>query len=1216
MAHRSDDELIRTTHNLARFCVESQAISWVLLIAVVLWGVFAYARMPKRKDPDIPVREAVAICPWPGVKAQKIEQMVTRKIEARIAQNSFIHPSGASTNYGIRSVTLDGVAIIYVQLSERLADSAKQFNDINLKLNSIDDLPSGAGPIQFQSDFGDTAALMLTIASPKEGEVALALRARGIRAAIERAREAASADTKARRVSLVTLFPLSIGTENVARVRDGLMQYLNAHKLAYDLRPLDGSGFVGIDCTVATGVDLKKTADQFIADHVGTSVFPAVHPDAWAPVLIGDPAETESVLQQSAGDKYTYRDLDRFTDLIQRTLETLPSVEKVSRTGVLPQWVQLAYSQKRLASYGVTPSRLAEIISERNTTRPGGTINAAGTDVSLHPAGEFSSPAQIGDVIIQQSASSGVPLYLRDLVDVLPGYQNPPRLLNFYTWRGADGRWRRSRAVTLAIFMRPGEQIGDFGAAVDRSLAEIRDRLPEDLIVARTSDQPRQVRENLQLLMSALYEAIVLVVLVSWIGFWEWRSALLVALSIPITLAMTFGMMYALGIDLQQVSIATLIIALGLLVDDPVVAGDAIKHELGMGQPASIASWLGPTKLARAILFATITNIVAYLPFLMISGDTGQFLYSLPIVMTCALIASRLVSMTFVPQLGYYLMKAGKPLPPIEFRRQHGATGIYYRLGSYALEHRKSFVLGSFIFLACGVGIGKHLRSAFFPEDVQYLAYIDVWLPNGAAISETNATATQAEAAIRRTAVVYGRAHPNKDGNPREILKSIVSFVGGGGPRFWFSAASEAEQSNYAQLIIEIYDKEDMPKLVGPLQTALSDSVPGAYLDVRQLLTNPVLHPIELHVLAQADVDPAKEADDVRTLQDISTQIMGIMRTTPGATRVRTDWLEESPLVQLPINADRANLAGVSNADIARSAAAGLSGWQVGSLVDGDLQIPIVARLRQEERARLSDVNNLYVYPLTGSGRVPIDSLVPIEFEMSQERIVRRDHFRTMTVMAFPEPGVLPSEIMNKLMPKIEALRSNLPPGYRILIGGEQANQEQGFGELAMVLGISVGLIFIALVLQFNSLIKPWLVFTAVPYGAVGALAALWLTGTPFGFMAFLGIASLVGVIVSHVIVLFEFIEERQELGEGLIQGLLDAGIERLRPVMVTVGATLFALIPLALHGGPLWRPLCFAQIGGLSLATVIELLLVKSFYAIFVADLRILKWGPRSSVH
>jgi multidrug efflux pump len=486
-----------------------------------------------------------------------------------------------------------------------------------------------------------------------------------------------------------------------------------------------------------------------------------------------------------------------------------------------------------------------------------------------------------------------------------------------------------------------------------------------------------------------------------------------------------------------------------------------------------------------------------------------------------------------------------------------------------------------------------------------------VWLRNGASISDTNSVAREAGKVIRVAAQQYGRAHPDPDGKPRKILKSITSFVGGGGPRFWFSAASESEQPNYAQMILEIYDKEDMPEFVGPLQNMLSDSVPGAYFDVRQLLTNPVQYPIEIHVFGRADTDPARENEDIATLRRISNRIEAILRSTPGVRRIRTDWMKQSPSVLLPINATRANLAGVTNADIARSAAAGLSGWKVGTLLDGDLHIPIVARLRQEERAQLSDVASLYVYAINGASHVPIESLAPIVFQMKQERIVRRDHFRTMTVIAFPAPGVLPSEVMKTAAPKIAALRSDLPPSYRIVFGGEQAKQDQGFGELGMVLAISASLIFVALVIQFNSLIKPWLVFTAVPYGAVGALGALWLTGTPFGFMAFLGIASLVGVIVSHVIVLFEFIEQRQELGGELIEGLLDAGIERLRPVMVTVGATLLALIPLAMHGGPLWRPLCFAQIGGLSLATAIELVLVKAYYAICVADLGILNWGP-----
>ena len=259
--------------------------------------------------------------------------------------------------------------------------------------------------------------------------------------------------------------------------------------------------------------------------------------------------------------------------------------------------------------------------------------------------------------------------------------------MNYLSWRDKDGVWHRSRAITLAVQMRDGKQIAEFGKSVDDKLAAVRNYLPDDLVIARTSDQPLQVKENIDLFMGALYEAILLVVVVSLIGFWEWRSAVLMAISIPITLAMTFGMMYMLHIDIQQVSVATLIIALGLLVDDPVVAGDAIKRGLAEGQPNVVAAWLGPTKLATAIMFATVTNIIAYIPFLLLTGTMGEFLYSLPIVMTCALVASRLASMTFVPLLGYYLLRPDKkPEKPIELRRTTGFTGYYARVARAAID--------------------------------------------------------------------------------------------------------------------------------------------------------------------------------------------------------------------------------------------------------------------------------------------------------------------------------------------------------------------------------------------------------------------------------------------------------------------------------------------------------------------------------------------------
>ncbi len=336
------------------------------------------------------------------------------------------------------------------------------------------------------------------------------------------------------------------------------------------------------------------------------------------------------------------------------------------------------------------------------------------------------------------ASRSGTPLYLRDLVEVQRSYTSPARLLNYYTWQDSTGHWQRNRAITLGVQMRSGAKIGEFGAQVDSALHVLRARLPEDLIFARTSDQPVQVKESVDLFMDSLIEAIVLVVIVALVGFMEWRSALLMALSIPLTLAMTFAHDVDARTRPAVRSIASLILALGLLVDDPVVAGDAIKRDLAAGQKRIHAAWIGPTRLATAILFATVTNIVAYIPFLLLHGDTGRFIFTLPVVLTSALVASRIVSMTFIPLLGYHLLRPRRtPERSIEERRTRGFTGAYCRVATWAIQHRWYVFAGSLVVLLAGGVIGRQLRQQFFPKDLAALSTVDIWLPEDAAISAT-----------------------------------------------------------------------------------------------------------------------------------------------------------------------------------------------------------------------------------------------------------------------------------------------------------------------------------------------------------------------------------------------------------------------------------------------------------------------------------------------
>src|SRR6266853_1430429 len=763
MKFKNDQDRIEKTHNAPRFFVEHPQVSWVLLMGVLVWGLYGYRSMPQRKDPDIPVRVAVAFCPWPGATAQQVEQFVTRPIEDAVAENKTIH-NGTASDYGVRSVTLPGAAYVYIQLAENISDVKRQFSDINLKLNALNSqLPQGAGPISFQSDFGDTAALMLTIASPKADQIEINIRAQAIQSAIQSVRAQGKYTRHDVLVAIVYSFPRSVSPTTMLDAVQLFEQQAKEEGILRAPQVISGSGFVAVDgVSDKDDANINHFVEAFFQKQLQRSDLP---PDGWMPIIIRDPREVRVKLTDVAGDKYSYADLDNFSDLIARTVQGAAETSKVERRGLLPQLVYLEYSQDRLAQYGLQPAALAQILRARNIIAPGGEFETGQRHIIINPSGQFENRDAIGGVAVAKT-STGAPVYLRDLVKIFPGYQSPARYLNYYTWQGPTGQWERSRAVTLAIYMRDQQQIAQFGQSVDEKLAQLKQILPTDLIIAHTSDQPLQVKENIHLFLRALVEAIILVVGVSLIGFWEWRLALIMALAIPITLGMTFGVSYILGIDLQQVSVATLIIALGLLVDVPVVAGDGIKRGLAEGLPREVAAWLGPTKLATAIFYATLTNIIAYLPFLLLRGNTGEFLKSLPIVMTTALLCALVVAMTFVPLLGYYIQRApARKESTREEKRERGFYGFYNRLVGRAILHRWSVLAGSFVFLLIGVFAASHLKSQFFPEDVQYWFYLDIWLPNDVPLSATNDTAVRAEQVVRKVVESFPEGRTKEKGS-------------------------------------------------------------------------------------------------------------------------------------------------------------------------------------------------------------------------------------------------------------------------------------------------------------------------------------------------------------------------------------------------------------------------------------------------------------------
>ena len=1047
-----------TSPTLAHFFVTHRQVAWVFLIANLVWGCFCFYTMPQRKDPYIPMRRSLVTVTWPGASARQVEDQVTKPIEQAASR---------STNVAkIESVSMPGVSFVYLALDEYIeSDMDKAFDDIKIKLDGIHNLPPGAGPIQYEKDFGDTAALTMSIASPQTGGVY----------------------------------------------------------------------------------------------------------------------------------KYSNRNLDNFSDLIGRTFQKIGSVSKVTRSGVVPESVNITYSQATMAALGVKPGDLPQVIAAHNVDAPGGLIDLAPNYVRIDSPQGLQDENGVGNV--QVATGPFGPVHLRDIANVERGYQDLPMALDYSEWRDASGVWMRSPAVTIAVYMRTGGNIAQTGKAIDTAMASLKGRIPADLIVTRISDQPAQVAESVGLFARSLAEGILLIVLVALIGFQDWRSALLMACAIPLTLAMTGGFMALLGIDIQQVSVASLIIALGLLVDDPVVAGDAIKREMAAGRRPEVAAWLGPTKLATAIAFATFTNIVAYLPFLMVKGDTGRFLYALPVVMTCALIASRIVSMTFVPLLGYYLLRSGaKPAAAPSHDTDRLRTG-YRALVTFCIRYRKAVMAWSVLFLIAGGLLFTQIKQSFFPYDAQYLSYVEVALPENASLAATDAVTRRAENIIEDTAA--------RIAGPRALV-SLNTFVGHAPPRFWFTLFPQQPQPSYAMIVVHMSTKTGTMRLHTPLQEALTRGIPDARIDVHELETG---RPIGIPVAVRISGD---DPDEVRR---IGGSVEAIYSKIPIAARVRDDWGASGVRLKVVPDPQRAFDNGVTDQDIALATATATSGSVVGLLRSGDKQIPIVVRLRAEDRPKPADIGQVSVYASKKNRYVLLRDVASVITQTEPIVLRRRNQFPCITVSCFPAPGHLATDVVAAAQPQMRKLEASLPPGYTIEQGGEIEEQVKAFLQLVSVLVVSIACIYLALVFLFKNAVKPLLVFAAVPYGLIGSVIGLRVMSEPFGFMAFLGIISLMGVLVSHIVVLFDFIEAAQHRGDSLETALIEAGVQRLRPILITVGATVIAFMPLALHGGPLWEPLCYAQIGGLTIGAFSTLLLVPALYTIFVRDWKIVQWKAEMEV-
>lgn len=1162
---------------IAGYFSHNRGVAWLCLIAVFLWGWMSYNQLPQQEDPKIPERRAVIVTIMPGATSDKVEQLVTKAIEKKTSELSSIDE--------LRSESRDSVSVVYVTLMpDTDAKVQQEYDKLRAKLAELR-LPEGCYAPWLNTDFGNTITMLYAIASQPINEAEVSLRARLLSNAITEARGTKPAQGRA---TVAVFCPASIPVESRAALSQRFAAALAEKGLARDVVQLRRGDLMGID--FSTTAD-RETLNRFISEFTrliqGTDG--ETHPDFHAPLLLFGDEDPAPRLRELHLPRHSYRALEVAAENFEDEIKQLPTTGRTQRLAIVPETVYLEYAAANLNALRISSKQIAGAVAARNALIPGGTFRAEGRNFPVQVSGEFKNETELLGTVIG-TGPTGQPVYLRDIFSVKRGYESPIGYhFNLFERADSKGPLLPNRSVLVSVEMRDGVRIGDFADQAASLVTRFSKTLPEGMRIVAISDQPQSVSNRVHLFLKAFFEAVVVVVIVA-LFLMDWRSALVVAMAIPLTIAMTFSGMHLMGIPLHQISIAGLIITLGVLVDNPVVAADGINRELAHGTPRDVATWLGPKRLLRPILFGTIINIAAFLPLILLPGDTGAFIYALPVVVTLALAASLLISYTFTPLLSHYVLKgqkgfdSGAELRSFFLFRWVDLTlqkllPRYRRLLEVGLDHpwrTLSVVYGILILSFCLV---PFLGTQFFPAAERNQFTIEIDLVRSASPMEMRRTADQVAQLLR----------------DEPSVRNFGVFYGGTSPRFYYNVAPKEPASYLAHVLVNTNTNEDVLPLITRLRGKVDTLIPGARIVARQLEQGvPVDYPIQVR-LAGPDMD---------VLRGLADQVAGILRQE-DTYKVHDDLGARLPTLKLEVDQARANTLGVNNQTISGLTLAAFGSARITDLREGDHLVPVVIRLRQEDRAEAAQLRTLYVESMMG-GLIPLESFAKIEVEPAFPMIPHFNQLRTVTVKATTRVGVLPAQIMAKVRSKITALP--LPEGYKLSFAGEEKELNKSRGEMMTVMFVSLSVIFLAIVVQFRSVSKSLAVMVTVPLGLVGSILGLTLFRTNLGFVGFIAIVSLAGVIVSHIIVLSDFIEEARAEGMPLRDALIHAGLVRLRPVIVTVFCTVCGLVPLAASGGDLWRPLCAVHIVGLLCATMLTLVVLPVVYLVFATKLKVIR--------
>jgi multidrug efflux pump len=869
-----------------------------------------------------------------------------------------------------------------------------------------------------------------------------------------------------------------------------------------------------------------------------------------------DFGDTYGLIYAFSADGFSHRELRDYVEEMRSKLLQVPDVSKIEILGAQDEQIYVEFSTRQLAGLGIDRAALIAALQAQNAVVPAGSLQTGDEKLSLRVTGAFKSENDLLDV---NFPSNGRLIRLRDIAEVRRATSDPPQPMFRVNGRPAIG---------LAIAMRDGGDILALGKNVKRAVDSGMAELPLGIDVTLVSDQPVVVKNAINEFMESLWQAIAIIMACSIVSL-GFRPGAVVALSIPLTVAIIFPIMEFIGIDLQRISLGALIIALGLLVDDAMTTVDVMTSRMAAGDSKEKAATFAYDTLAFPMLTGSFVTAAGFVPIGFARSSAGEYTFSIFVVVSIALIVSWFVAVLFAPLLGVWLLK----VPEQKQREKPRRIMAAFRSLLLVAMRRRWVTIA--ITLACFVVSLLALQLVprqFFPSSDRPELVVDLTLPQNVSIFATDRAAARLDAFLK--------------GDPD--VASWSTYIGRGAIRFYLPLNVQLNNDFFAQAVVVAKDVAARKRLQARLEQKLAEELPSAVSRVSPLeLGPPVGWPVQYRV----------SGPGLGQVRAIALQLGQVLGSENDLRGVNFDWMEPARKVRVEIDQDQARLLGLSSQALSSYMNAVMTGAPITQVRDDIYLVDVVTRAQDQQRVSLDTMQSLQV-PLPNGRTVPLGQIARIEFSQEYPLIWRRDRVPTLTVQAEVKPGSTPEGAVASLTPAVEKLQASLPAGYRIAVGGTVEESANSQASVYAMVPLMLFLMLLLLMAQLHSFSRLAMVLSLVPMGLIGIVAALLISGRPLGFVAILGILALMGMIARNAVILIEQIEAERAQGRQLWDAVVEGAVSRFRPIMLTAISTVLGFIPIA--PTVFWGPMAFAIMGGLFVATVLTLIVLPALYVIF----------------